>query len=112
MCVGPADCTEAGEICSWRSVFQSGGDHHSVCATPDPMRKPHGSFCANRSPEVDDECQSGLCFGQECTRICGGPGSDCSDVSATASCCLVQITYGVSNEYFRYVCVEPGTPCG
>lgn len=106
-CTFDDQCPEdTGERCVWRSVYQDPSDHHSVCAVPDPGRKALGERCAGNNLAGDDECASGLCFGGRCTRLCGGPGTDCSDVSATATCRQSQLIYGVS-EFARDVCVEP-----
>lgn len=110
-CAYDGECADAQDRCVWRSVYQDSEDHHSVCAKPDGARKPVGVACTNNTPAGDDECQSGLCFGQQCTRFCAGSGTDCSDVSPTAFCCRTQLRYGAV-EFARYMCVEPGTPCG
>ncbi len=106
-CLDDSECEVEGDRCVWRSVYQDEQDHHSVCARPDPARKPIGEACLRNDNVNDDTCQSGLCFGQICTRFCGGAGTDCGDVSPTAQCCPTQLVYGVA-EFARFVCVEGG----
>ena len=106
-CGFDGQCPEGtGERCLWRSVYQDAPDHHSVCAVPDTGRLALGAACSGNTIAGDDECQSGLCYGGRCTRLCGGPGTSCADVSATAMCAPTQLIYGVS-EFARDVCVEP-----
>jgi hypothetical protein len=106
----PPDAPEATE-CVWRDIHRDVVlpgviDHVAVCALLDPERLPLGSRCEANTPAEDDRCQYGLCLFQTCTRICGGPGSDCSGVSPGFVCEEFTLRYG-EVEYPRFVCVRP-----
>jgi hypothetical protein len=87
-CNSPTHC-EAPTQCVWRDVHQPASfDHVAVCSLLDPERLPTGEPCTGHSIEGDDMCQHGICLGDPpvCTRICGGPGTDCSDVGQDFAC--------------------------
>jgi hypothetical protein len=103
-CDSPSHC-DAPTQCVWRDIHEPADiDHVAVCSLIDPERKPLGEACAANSVEVDDECQYGLCFGQVCTRICGGPGADCSDVGPDFVCEVRDLIY--TNTHVRNICVR------
>ncbi len=92
--------------CVWRDVFQSAPAHHLVCAQLDAELTPLGGACSNNQPdEGDAECQYGLCYGQVCTRSCGGFGADCSNVGANFSCQQIDLFYG-ELVFGGFYCVE------
>ncbi len=104
-CTTDSGCPN-GLTCVWRDVFQGGDAHFFVCGIPDPVREPLGAACTNNQPdEGDDECQSGLCYGRTCTRSCGGPGRDCSDVGPDHRCQSVDLFYG-ELRIGAFICAE------
>jgi hypothetical protein len=102
-CDSPAHC--GGDTrCVWRDIHQPATvDHVAVCSLIDQERLPLGSACPSNTIEGDDVCQYGLCLGQVCTRICGGPGTDCSDVGPDFSCQVFDLRYG-SVTYTHNIC--------
>jgi len=105
-CDSPSDCDGDTE-CVWRDIHEPRDvDHVAVCSFIDPERLPLGSFCPNFSVESDDMCQYGLCFQQACTRICGGPNTDCSDVGPDFECEVVELSYGTLT-HVHNVCRRP-----
>lgn len=107
-CLGRGQCLE-GQDCVWRETYQGEPDHFFVCSRLDPERKPLGAACSNNLPdEGDAECQHGLCLGQVCTRICGGPGASCADVGEGFVCQLRPLYYG-SLETAAFVCIRSST---
>jgi hypothetical protein len=90
--------------CVWRDVFQGGDSHEFVCAVLDPERKDLGAACTDNQPDGgDDECQHGLCYGNVCTRPCGGFGADCQDVGSNFTCQLRDLFYGPAS-FSGFIC--------
>jgi hypothetical protein len=92
--------------CVWRDVYQGGNFHAFVCSTPGPGRLPLGAACSGNNAAGDDECADGLCYEFRCTRPCGGPGADCSDVGAGLECDMHQLIYG-EQQFQVAICAEP-----
>jgi hypothetical protein len=110
LCADDSACF-GGTRCVWRRIVPSIARHESVCALPDPDRLPDGEACANNQTlDGDASCQSGLCFGQVCTRLCGGPGADCSDIGPDFVCQPRRLFYTEPNastlEFRLPVCVR------
>lgn len=103
-CNTPGDCDDGLE-CVLRDVHEPASfDHVAVCSTLDPERLPLGAACPANTPEGDDMCQHGLCFGLVCTRICGGPGASCSDLGPDFECAERDLIY--DQNYIWPICVR------
>lgn len=99
----------SGTECVWRDVEGTGGvQHHFVCAELPQGRLPLGSTCPSNRVEDDLMCQHGLCFDFTCTRRCGGPGANCSDVGPDFECVETMLFYG-SSQFRNFICVK-GAP--
>ncbi|MEL6187598.1 MAG: hypothetical protein AAFU79_23510, partial [Myxococcota bacterium] len=98
----------AGSTCVWRDVLGTLDDQHLfVCSELDAQLLPLGAACPSNSTEDDLKCQHGLCFGFTCTRRCGGPGADCSDVGPGFSCIETTLIYGL-REFQASICRDLG----
>lgn len=105
VCAGPNDCFD-DQSCVWRQVYQAGSQHEFVCSFLDDRLLPLGAPCPNNEPDGGDAmCQHGLCFQNICTRRCGGPGADCSDVSSDVVCVSKTLRYG-SFEFGGEICAR------
>ncbi len=101
-CDTPSQC-DAPTKCVWRNIHEPRDvDHVAVCSRLDSDRIPLGQACPSNTIDGDDMCQYGLCFQNVCTRICGGPGSDCSDLGPSFQCQVVDLHYGIT--YTHFVC--------
>lgn len=103
-CDRPGDC-EGDQECVLRDIYEPASfSHAAVCSSLDPERLPLGSECPSNTLEGDDMCQYGLCFGQVCTRICGGPGATCADVGPGFECATKDLVY--DQVYTWDICVR------
>jgi hypothetical protein len=111
LCDNPGDCT-APQVCLWRSAYfgpgasRNGTVYVPVCSLPGPERLPLGAACSGNDLEGDDECAYGLCFGNVCTQLCSGAGSDCGAVGPEFVCLSTVLRY-IPNVFEEFICARP-----
>ena len=100
-CLADPDCTDP-EVCV---IDRSGADPELLCQDPVPGASDLGESC-----NADNECRSGLCLEQVCSRPCERP-IDCSQ-DGSFICEPTEVTTGTGMTSTVNVCrPKPATQC-